>query len=54
MPNLGEGITGVLTRYLVDDREPILQDQVILEIETDKAIYEIDADRAGVLKTVFR
>jgi biotin carboxyl carrier protein len=37
-------------RWLVKEGEPVTRGQVILEIETDKAVGEIEAPSDGVLK----
>lgn len=49
--DLGEGITeGELTRWLVAEGELVEEDQVVAEIETDKAIVEIPSPHAGIVE----
>ncbi len=51
MPKLGLTMTeGVVARWLVDDGVPVVVDQAICEIETDKAVQEIAAEADGVLR----
>src|SRR3989344_4702452 len=47
-PDVGEGITeGKLVKWRVKEGEGAKQDQVLAEVETDKAIVEIPAPKAG-------
>lgn len=49
-PDVGEGITeGELVRWLVKEGEEIQEDQVIAEVETDKAVVELPSPYAGVI-----
>lgn len=49
-PDVGEGITeGEVVRWLVHEGESIRADQPLVEIETDKAVVEIPAPRAGTI-----
>ena len=41
-----------IIRWLVQEGEPIQQYQIIMEVETDKAVAEIEAPAAGILKGV--
>ena len=51
IPTLGESISeGVIVRWLKADGDTVRVDEPLLELETDKAIVEIPAERAGVLK----
>ena len=43
---------GIISRWLVKEGETVTRGQVILEIETDKAVGEIEAPSDGVLKGV--
>ena len=53
IPNLGESVTeGVIVRWAKKDGEKVAADDVLLELETDKASMEIPAPRAGVLQIV--
>jgi 2-oxoglutarate dehydrogenase E2 component (dihydrolipoamide succinyltransferase) len=50
IPTLGESVTeGTITRWLKRDGERVAADEVLLELETDKASMELPAERAGVL-----
>jgi pyruvate dehydrogenase E2 component (dihydrolipoamide acetyltransferase) len=55
-PDVGEGITeGEIVRWLVKEGDEIKEDQVIAEIETDKAVVEMPSPYAGtVLKLHFK
>jgi pyruvate dehydrogenase E2 component (dihydrolipoamide acetyltransferase) len=49
-PDVGEGITeGEVVRWLVDEGDTVFPDQPLVEIETDKAVVEIPAPRAGTI-----
>lgn len=49
-PDVGEGITeGEIVRWLVKEGEKVKEDQPLVEIETDKAIVEIPAPKAGTI-----
>src|SRR3989344_3496077 len=49
-PDVGEGITeGEIVKWFVKEGEKVKQDQVIGEIETDKAIVQIPSPKAGVI-----
>jgi 2-oxoglutarate dehydrogenase E2 component (dihydrolipoamide succinyltransferase) len=51
IPPLGESVTeGTISRWARKDGEPVKKDEVLLELETDKAGMEIAAERAGVLR----
>jgi 2-oxoglutarate dehydrogenase E2 component (dihydrolipoamide succinyltransferase) len=53
IPTLGESVTeGTITRWAKHDGETVNVDDVLLELETDKASMEIPSERAGVLKTL--
>ncbi len=48
MPDLGEGVTeGEIARWLVNAGDEIKEDQVVLEVMTDKATVEIPATGSG-------
>src|SRR4030067_2189308 len=55
-PDVGEGITeGEIVRWLVKEGDEVKADQVIAEIETDKAVVEMPSPYSGtVLKLHFR
>jgi 2-oxoglutarate dehydrogenase E2 component (dihydrolipoamide succinyltransferase) len=51
IPPLGESVSeGTITRWAKRDGERVTPDEVLLELETDKAGMEIAAERAGVLR----
>ena len=41
-----------VSRWLVEDGEPVTAGQIVVEVETDKATVEIEAPEAGVLRIV--
>lgn len=52
VPTVGESITEVtLTQWLKKDGDYVEMDEVICELESDKATFELNAEAAGVLKT---
>src|SRR5213083_460737 len=53
IPALGESVTeGVIVRWAKQDGEAVKPDDILLELETDKASMELPAERAGVLRIV--
>ncbi len=53
MPVLGMNQdTGKIVKWLVEEGQPIQQGQPLLEVETDKAVVEIEAPVTGVLSNV--
>jgi pyruvate dehydrogenase E2 component (dihydrolipoamide acetyltransferase) len=49
-PDVGEGITeGEVVRWLVKEGDTVRADQPLVEVETDKAVVEIPAPRAGTV-----
>ncbi|ASU35926.1 2-oxoglutarate dehydrogenase complex dihydrolipoyllysine-residue succinyltransferase [Mucilaginibacter xinganensis] len=53
VPPVGESITEVtLSSWLKKDGDAVKMDEVIAELESDKATFELTAEKAGVLKTV--
>src|SRR5579875_2141728 len=49
-PDVGEGITeGEIVRWLVQVGDRVTLDQPLVEMQTDKAVVEIPAPRAGVI-----
>src|ERR1700712_3917342 len=53
VPPVGESITEVtLSSWLKKDGDTVAMDEAIAELESDKATFELTADRAGVLKTI--
>nr|WP_294899886.1 2-oxoglutarate dehydrogenase complex dihydrolipoyllysine-residue succinyltransferase [uncultured Pedobacter sp.] len=53
VPTVGESITEVtLTKWLKQNGEHVALDEVIAELESDKATFELPAEVAGILNTV--
>ncbi len=53
IPELGENISsGRVASVLVSAGEQLTQDQIVLELETDKAVIEIPSTVSGVIKEV--
>ncbi|WP_026904115.1 2-oxoglutarate dehydrogenase complex dihydrolipoyllysine-residue succinyltransferase [Pedobacter glucosidilyticus] len=53
VPAVGESIAEVtLTKWLKADGDEVAMDEVIAELESDKATFELPAESAGVLKTI--
>ncbi len=53
VPTVGESITEVtLVKWLKKDGEWVERDEVIAELESEKATFEINAEQAGALKTI--
>jgi 2-oxoglutarate dehydrogenase E2 component (dihydrolipoamide succinyltransferase) len=53
VPTVGESINEVtLVKWLKNDGEYVERDEVIAELESEKATFEVNAEQAGVLKTV--
>jgi pyruvate dehydrogenase E2 component (dihydrolipoamide acetyltransferase) len=49
-PDVGEGIhEGEIVRWLVHEGDQVRPDQPLVEVETDKAVVEIPAPRAGTI-----
>jgi pyruvate dehydrogenase E2 component (dihydrolipoamide acetyltransferase) len=49
-PDVGEGIhEGEIVRWLVKEGDSVRPDQLLVEVETDKAVVEIPAPRAGTI-----
>jgi len=53
VPPVGESITEVtLASWLKKDGDTVQMDEVIAELESDKATFELTAEKAGTLKTI--
>ena len=53
VPTVGESISEVtLVKWLKKDGEYVERDEVIAELESEKATFEVNAEQAGALKTV--
>src|SRR5277367_4006061 len=52
VPPVGESITEVtLSSWKKKDGDKVEMDEVIAELESDKATFELTAEKAGILKT---
>ncbi|HKO79901.1 MAG TPA: biotin/lipoyl-containing protein, partial [Chitinophagaceae bacterium] len=52
VPTVGESINEVtLLKWTKKDGEYVNRDEVIAELESEKATFEVNAEKAGVLKT---
>jgi 2-oxoglutarate dehydrogenase E2 component (dihydrolipoamide succinyltransferase) len=53
VPPVGESITEVtLSSWIKKDGDTVQMDEVIAELESDKATFELTAEKAGVLKII--
>src|SRR5688500_10640048 len=53
VPTVGESINEVtLVKWLKKDGDYLERDEVIAELESEKATFEVNAEKAGTLKTV--
>ena len=53
VPTVGESITEVtIANWLKNDGDTVAQDEIICEIESDKATFELAAEAPGVLRVV--
>src|ERR1700742_3126041 len=53
VPPVGESITEVtLSSWVKKDGDAVKMDEVIAELESDKATFELTATQAGTLKTI--
>jgi 2-oxoglutarate dehydrogenase E2 component (dihydrolipoamide succinyltransferase) len=53
VPTVGESISEVsLVKWLKNDGDYVERDEMIAELESEKATFEVNAEQAGVLKTV--
>ncbi len=53
VPTVGESITEVtISNWLVKDGDYVKQDQVLCEMESDKATFELNAEKAGKIAIV--
>jgi pyruvate dehydrogenase E2 component (dihydrolipoamide acetyltransferase) len=53
MPEVGEGVTkGVVGKLLVKEGDRVAKDQLVIEVETDKALVEVPIDRSGTVEKV--
>jgi 2-oxoglutarate dehydrogenase E2 component (dihydrolipoamide succinyltransferase) len=53
VPTVGESISEVtLVKWLKNDGDYVERDEMIAELESEKATFEVNAEKAGTLKTV--
>lgn len=53
VPPLGESITdAVLVRWLKNEGEPVQEDEILVEVETDKVTLDIHAPQSGILSHI--
>src|SRR5580698_8727144 len=53
VPAVGESISEVtLVKWLKKEGDYVNRDEVIAELESEKATFEVNAEQAGLLKTV--
>ena len=53
VPTVGESISEVtLVKWLKKDGEWVDRDELICELESEKATFELNAEKAGILHTV--
>ncbi len=53
VPTVGESISEVsLVKWLKKDGDYVERDEVIAELESEKATFEVNAEKAGILKIV--
>ena len=53
VPTIGESISEVtLIKWLKKDGDYVNRDEVIAELESEKATFEVNAEKAGTLKTL--
>ncbi|MEO8886378.1 MAG: 2-oxoglutarate dehydrogenase complex dihydrolipoyllysine-residue succinyltransferase [Mucilaginibacter sp.] len=53
VPPVGESITEVtLSNWIKKDGDTVAMDEAIAELESDKATFELTAEKAGVLRTI--
>src|SRR5471030_1957662 len=53
VPPVGESITEVtLSRWIKKDGDAVEMDEALAELESDKATFELTAEKAGILKRI--
>ena len=53
VPSVGESISEVtLMKWLKNNGDYVDRDEVIAELESEKATFEVNAEKAGMLKTI--
>lgn len=54
LPDIGEGIVECeLVKWLVEEGDSVLEDQVVVEVMTDKAVVEIPAKHTGSIEKLY-
>ena len=54
LPDIGEGIVECeLVKWLVAEGEKVIEDQVVVEVMTDKAVVEIPAKHTGIIEKLY-
>src|SRR6266516_4808174 len=54
LPNLGEGAdSGVVVNVLVKEGDAVAKDQVVIELENEKAVASIPSPAAGVVSKLY-
>lgn len=49
-PDVGQGITeGEIVKWLVKEGDAVKEDQILVEIETDKAVVEVPSPKTGII-----
>lgn len=55
LPDLGEGITeGEIRRWLIKEGDAVNEHQVIVEVETDKAVVEVPSPQKGFVQKIYK
>lgn len=53
MPKLGFNMkTGIVAKWRKKEGDPVKEQEVILEVETDKTVMEVEAQTSGILKKI--
>ena len=53
-PDVGEGITeGTVRKWLVKEGDTVAEDQVMAEVETDKAVVEMPSPVGGTILKIY-
>ena len=53
LPDVGEGVSeGEIVRWLVEEGDPVTEDQPVAEVETDKAVVEVPASVDGTVREI--
>ena len=51
LPDVGEGVAeGELLEWLVEQGDPVSEDQPVAEVETDKAVVDLPSPVDGVIE----